>query len=150
MSQKQNIETLKRFGEIVNSGDLQELEQLVAPGVVEHDPVPGQESTPEGYVWFFKQLRASFPDLTLNVDHMVADEDNVAIAYTMTGTHKGTFEGVPATGERIKARGLEICRFENGKIAERWGSSDELGIMQQLGEGPAQNRQKAASSTSIA
>ncbi len=136
MSQEQNIETLKRFSDAVNSDELQELRQLVAPGVVEHDPVPGQESTPQGYVWFFEQFRASFPDLNLNVNHMVADEDNVALAYTITGTHKGEFQGVPATGKRIKARGLEICRFEDGKIAERWGSSDVLGIMQQL-EGPA-------------
>ncbi|MDQ2844027.1 MAG: ester cyclase [Acidobacteriota bacterium] len=137
MSQQQNIETLKRFGEAVNSGKLQEIEQLVAPGVVEHDPVPGQESTPQGYVWFFEKFRASFPDLNLNVDHMVADEENVAIAYTITGTHKGEFQGVSATGKRIKARGLEICRFEDGKIAERWGSSDVLGIMQQIGPGSA-------------
>lgn len=137
MSQQQNVETLKRFSEAVNSGKLQELEQLVAPGVVEHDSVPGQESTPQGYVWFFENFRASFPDLNLNVDHMVADEENVAIAYTITGTHKGEFQGVPATGKRIKARGLEICRFDDGKIAERWGSSDVLGIMQQLGRGSA-------------
>ncbi|MDQ2843515.1 MAG: ester cyclase [Bryobacteraceae bacterium] len=137
MSQERNIETLKRFSEAVNSGELQKLGQLVAPGVVEHDPVPGQESTPQGYVWFFERFRTSFPDLNLNVDHMVADEHNVAIAYTITGTHKGEFQGVPATGQRIKARGLEICRFEDGKIAERWGSSDVMGIMQQLERGPA-------------
>lgn len=137
MNRQRNIETLKRFGEAVNSGKLQELEQLVTPGVVEHDPVPGQESTPQGYVWFFEKFRASFPDLKLDVDQMVADEDKVAIAYTIEGTHKGEFQGVPATGKRIKARGLEICRFEDGKMAERWGSSDVLGIMQQLERGSA-------------
>lgn len=137
MNRQRNIETLKRFGEAVNSGKLQELEQLVTPGVVEHDPVPGQESTPQGYVWFFERFRASFPDLKLDVDQMVADEDKVAIAYTIEGTHKGEFQGVPATGKRIKARGLEICRFEDGKMAERWGSSDVLGIMQQLERGSA-------------
>ncbi len=137
MNRQRNIETLKRFGEAVNSGKLQELEQLVTPGVVEHDPVPGQESTPQGYVWFFEKFRASFPDLKLDVNQMVADEDKVAIAYTIEGTHKGEFQGVPATGKRIKARGLEICRFEDGKMAERWGSSDVLGIMQQLERGSA-------------
>lgn len=137
MNRQRNIETLKRLGEAVNSGKLQELEQLVTPGVVEHDPVPGQESTPQGYVWFFERFRASFPDLKLDVDQMVADEDKVAIAYTIEGTHKGEFQGVPATGKRIKARGLEICRFEDGKMAERWGSSDVLGIMQQLERGSA-------------
>jgi len=45
--------------------------------------------------------------------------------------------GVPATGKRIKARGMQIARFENGKMVERWGSSDELGILKQIGAGPS-------------
>jgi predicted ester cyclase len=51
----------------------------------------------------------------------------------MTGTHRGTFQGIVPTGKRIQARGMMIARFEGGKIAERWGSSDELGILKQLG-----------------
>jgi len=51
----------------------------------------------------------------------------------MTGTHKGDFNGIPATGKPVKARGLQISRFEDGKMVERWGSSDELGILKQIG-----------------
>ncbi len=69
---------------------------------------------------------------------MVVDDDHVAIAYTLTGTHDGEFNGVAATGKKIEARGVQIGRFENGQIVERWGSSDELGIMQQLGAEPKQ------------
>lgn len=65
---------------------------------------------------------------------MVADDNNVAFAYTVTGTHQGDFMGVPATGKRVSARGMQIGRFEPGKLAERWGSSDELGILKQLGQ----------------
>ena len=64
----------------------------------------------------------------------MTDEDNVAIAYTMTGTHEGPFEGIPATGKKIKARGMQIARFNSdAQIQERWGSSDEAGILQQIG-----------------
>lgn len=66
----------------------------------------------------------------------MADEDNVAISYTVTGTHNGDFLGIPATGRPIKARGVQVARFENGKIVERWGSSDQLGILQQIGVDP--------------
>ena len=55
------------------------------------------------------------------------------MAYTLTGTHEGGFQGIAATGKKIEVRGLQIGRFENGQIVERWGSSDELGILQQLG-----------------
>lgn len=65
---------------------------------------------------------------------MVTDDDNVAFAYTVTGTHQGDFMGVPATGRQVSARGMQIGRFENGKLVERWGSSDELGILKQLGQ----------------
>ena len=43
------------------------------------------------------------------------------------------FAGIPPSGKKIKARGMQISRFVDGKIVERWGSSDELGIMQQIG-----------------
>ena len=55
------------------------------------------------------------------------------MAYTLTGTHDGEFMGVAPTGKKIEINGIQIGRFENGKIVERWGSSDELGIMQQIG-----------------
>ena len=67
------------------------------------------------------------------MEQLVADDDNVAIAYTITGTHQGDFLGVPATGRQIKTRGMQIARFHNSQIVERWGSSDQLGILQQIG-----------------
>ena len=96
-------------------------------------PAPGQEAGPEGYVQFFTELRTAFPDLHLTVDKMVADGDSVAFAYTMTGTHQGTFQGVAPTGRPVRARGLQISRFAGGRMVERWGSSDQMGILEQLG-----------------
>ena len=136
MSQQDNIKLQQQFGEAVNSGNLSALRDIVALGAVDHDPAPDQGTGPEGFIKFFTMLRSAFPDLKIAVDHMVADEENVAFAYTVTGTHSGDFLGVPATGRQIKARGMQITRFENGKQVERWGSSDELGILQQIGAAP--------------
>jgi predicted ester cyclase len=47
--------------------------------------------------------------LSINVEQLVADDDNVAIAYSVTGTHQGNFLGIPATGQQIKARGVQIA-----------------------------------------
>ena len=136
MSQQDNIKTQQAFGEAVNSGNLSAIRDLVAPDAVDHDPAPDQGVGPEGFIQFFTMLRTAFPDLKIAVDHMVADDDNVAFAYTVTGTHSGDFLGVPATGKTISARGMQITRFENGKQVERWGSSDQLGILQQIGAAP--------------
>ncbi len=104
--------------------------------VKDHDPAPDQGDGPEGFMDFFKKFRAAFPDLEVAVDHMAADDENGAMAYTITGTHKGEFHGVAPTGKKIEARGMQIARFEDGRIAERWGSSNELGIFKQLGVDP--------------
>lgn len=133
MSKESNIETQKAFGEAINTGNLQRMHELVASNCKDHDPAPGQEDGPQGYVTFFTMMRKAFPDFKVEVKHMVADEDNVSFAYTATGTHKGDFMGVAPTGNLVSFRGMQISRFENGKMVERWGSSDELGLLKQLG-----------------
>lgn len=136
MSQQENIAATQRLGEAVNSGNLNELHHVFAPNVIDRDPDPNQGSGPEGFIRFFTGFRAAFPDLHISVEQLVADEDHVAIAYTITGTHQGDLMGIPATGRQIKARGVQVARFENGLIVERWGSSDQLGILQQIGVNP--------------
>lgn len=134
MSRAANIATAEKMGKAINEGKLEEFHQIFAPDVVDHDPAPDQGTGPEGFIKFFTQFRTAFPDLKVAVDHMVADEDNVAIAYTVTGTQDGPFQGIPASGRKIKARGMQIAKFDaNARIVERWGASDEMGIMQQIG-----------------
>jgi steroid delta-isomerase-like uncharacterized protein len=133
MSQQANAETQEKFGAAINEGNLGEMKHLMAPDVIDHDPAPNQGPGPEGFIAFFTEFREGFPDLKIDVEHMVADDDNISIAYTVTGTHRGIFMGIPPTGREIQARGVQIARFVDGKIVERWGSSDQLGILQQLG-----------------
>jgi steroid delta-isomerase-like uncharacterized protein len=136
MSKQDNIAATEHLGAAVNSGNLNALREVFAPTVVDRDPASDQSPGPEGFIQFFTGFRAAFPDLNISVEQLVANDDNVAIAYTITGTHQGDFLGIPATGRAIKARGVQIARFENGQIVERWGSSDQLGILQQIGVNP--------------
>jgi steroid delta-isomerase-like uncharacterized protein len=136
MSQQENMQAQQQFGEAINSGNLNAMRDLVAPNCVDHDPGPTQVPGPEGYIALFTEMRTAFPDLAVAVDHLVADDDNIAFAYTVTGTHSGDFMGHAPTGRKISARGMQISRFENGKMVERWGSSDQLGILQQIGAAP--------------
>lgn len=136
MSKEANIQTQKKFGEAISSGNLDAVRELVSPTVVEHDPGPSQGPGAQGYIDLFSEMRSAFPDLKASPEHITADEDTVAMAYTITGTHEGDFQGIAPTGKKIKARGVQIARFEGGKMVERWGSSDELGILTQLGAAP--------------
>ncbi len=133
MSSKKNIAAQEAFGEAVNTGNLEALNDLVSAAVVDHDPASGQGPGPQGYRDMFSELRTAFPDLHIEVDHLTADGDDVAFAYTMSGTHLGPLKGHAPTGKSVGIRGLQISRFENEQLIERWGSSDELGMMTQLG-----------------
>jgi steroid delta-isomerase-like uncharacterized protein len=133
MSKEANLATLAKFAEAVNTGKFDLFKDAVSMENVDHDPANGQVSGPEGYRSFFKGLRDAFPDLEVSLDTMVADEDSIAIAYTLTGTQKGSLMGIAPTGRRMKIRGVQIAKFRDGKMVERWGSSDELGMLRQLG-----------------
>lgn len=136
MTREDNIAAQERFRAAVNSGDLDAFDALVAPAAVDHDPGPGQVPGPAGYRALFGELRTAFPDLHIEVAHLVADDDTVAIAYDVTGTHQGALLGHPATGRPVTFRGVQVSRFADGLLVERWGSSDQLGMLQPLGLAP--------------
>ena len=137
MSREGNIAAQQRAVEHLNNGDVDSAVELFATDVVDHDPAPGQSPGREGFREFFRALASAFPDAHFDPEYLVADDDHVCVAYTLTGTHKGPFHDVSATDKRIEARGVQIGRFENAQIVERWGSTDELGILQQIGVIPA-------------
>jgi steroid delta-isomerase-like uncharacterized protein len=87
----------------------------------------------KGFRDMFGEMRSAFPDLYVEVERLTATDDDVAIAYTLTGTHRGTLMGHAATVKTVRVRGVQIARFADGKVVERWGSSDQLGMLTQLG-----------------
>jgi predicted ester cyclase len=67
---------------------------------------------------------------------MMADGDKVIIRSTMTGTHKGSFMNMPASGKQFKVEGIDIVRIKNGRAVDHWGVTDIMTMMQQLGVVP--------------
>jgi steroid delta-isomerase-like uncharacterized protein len=133
MGKQENGAALGKFAEALNTGNFDLFREAVAAECVDHDPAPDQGPGPEGYRTFFSGVRQAFPDLAVALDTMVADDDSIAFAYTMTGTHQGVLMGIAPTGKKMKIRGVQISKFRDGKMVERWGSSDQLGMLQQLG-----------------
>ena len=133
MSKQVNLAAQQSLGDNLNARNLDAAMEIFAPDAVDHDPAEGQAPGREGFRMFFSELTSAFPDAQLTPETVVADEDSVAMAYTLTGTHEGEFQGIAPTGRKIEVRGVQIGRFENGQIVERWGSTDQLGIVQQLG-----------------
>jgi steroid delta-isomerase-like uncharacterized protein len=137
MSKEVNLAALGKFAEAVGTGNFDAFKEVVAAQSVDHDPAPGLVPGPEGYRMLFTDLRTAFPDMKVGLETMVADDESIAFAYTLTGTQTGPLMGFAPTGKKIKIRGMQISKFKDGKMVERWGSSDQLGMLQQLGLLPA-------------
>ncbi|MFP5369591.1 MAG: ester cyclase [Actinomycetes bacterium] len=135
---EENKAVIRRlFAEVFTAGDVAAVPELVAPDVLGHDatsaePKRGLESVRQVAVLF----RTAFPDLRLRLEDLIAEGDKVVARWTLRGTHRGAFMGVPATGKTAEAAGIVVYRLAGGKITEYWGSFDALGLFRQLGAIP--------------
>ena len=81
-------------------------------------------------------MRATFPDMVVSTNDMIAEGDKVVSRWTGTGTHQGEFMGIPSTGNKVTVTGIGIDRLVDGKIVEHWEQFDTMGMMQQIGAIP--------------
>jgi steroid delta-isomerase-like uncharacterized protein len=133
-----NKEVIQAFLEdVINEGRLERADDLVKEDFVELDPLPGQEQGREGLKAVIRQLRTAFPDMHWVVKEMVAESDKVVTRFVWTGTQRGEFLGIPATGRSVEVKGVVIDRLEDGKMADSRILMDTFGLMQQLGVIPA-------------
>jgi steroid delta-isomerase-like uncharacterized protein len=81
---------------------------------------------------FLKTFVAAFPDSKIKVEACVAEGNTVVTCWSITGTHRGEFQGIPATGRTVQFNGIEFNRVRDGKIAEHVAQFDLAGLMRQL------------------
>lgn len=78
-------------------------------------------------------LITAFPDYKGEIENVVAEGDLVSFHFKWTGTHKGTFMGISATGKKISRRTADVLRMKDGKIVEHWGIVDQVDMLKELG-----------------
>ena len=131
MSVKENMEMFRTVVEEgFNKGNLGALDALFAPDYQEHQF--GLRPSLDGMKQDIQFLRTAFPDFHLEIEDMVANEDEVWVRMTGTGTNHGPFMG-PPTGKSFKITVFDVLRFKNGKISDHWGVPDRFAVMVQLG-----------------
>ena len=130
MSVEENKTLARRFLVAVAKADLQSLEELMAPDFVDRSVLPGQGSSREDYKHSVLQMQAAFSNTSFTVESQIAEGDLVASRSTGTSVHKGAFLGVAPTGEETTYTGMTFHRIVAGKIAEEWGESDFLSVME--------------------
>ena len=138
MSTEQNKAIANRIPlEAINKRNLDLLDELTTPDAVDHVLPPGMPPTVASTKQFFAMLFAAFPDFQYTVDFAVAEGDKVAQRVTASGTMKGDFIGMKASGKHATWTETHIVRLVNGQVAEHWGNIDQVGMLQQLGFMPA-------------
>ncbi len=113
-----------------NQGNYQVLPDLFNPDFIEHQF--GLHPTIAGVQADIEFLRRNFPDLCLTIEELAAVEDKVWARMTARGTNTVGFMG-PPNGKSFEVTVFDLCRFEDGKIVEHWGSPDRFAQMVQLG-----------------
>jgi steroid delta-isomerase-like uncharacterized protein len=89
------------------------------------------------------ELFSAFPDAHWTIEDMIVEGNRKAIRFTMTGTHRGEFMGIPATNKKVTIRMIHLShRNAGGKVVEEWEMYDALGAMQQLGIVPTLGKRK--------
>ncbi len=131
--------SMRRFFELVNSGDIDGIVDLFADDFVEHEEMPpGMPSDREGTRQLFSMMHAAFTDMKWAPQDILVDGDKVVARVQFTGTNNGDFMGMPATGKSVSVGVIDIVRFgADGLAREHWGVFDRMSMMQQLGLAPS-------------
>ena len=141
MTPEQNKRFLQHFvEETINRKNLDAINELVAEDFIEHVPFPGQGPGREGLKYAIGIFLSAFPDIQWTVEEAVAEGEKVVSRFCWTGTHRGEFLGIPATGNSVKVWGVVIDLVRDGLLSESRIIIDTVGLLQQLGAIPAPRR----------
>lgn len=136
--EEDNKQMTKRFYEdVVNGGQLDLIDKMVAEDFVDHEAPPGQEPPVRGRDvtrTVVEGMREAFPDLEVEVQQVVAEGDLVTARTTWRGTHEGSFFGIDPSNESVEVESIDIVRVEDGVVTEHWGLMDNVALLSQIGE----------------
>jgi steroid delta-isomerase-like uncharacterized protein len=117
------------YDEVWNQGNVEFANEVFAPDYVRHDLRPTQALPGgAGQAKIAAEFRAAFPDLRMVVDLVLAEDDLVAARWTTEGTNTAAWGGRSPTGKHAVFSGVNIFRFQGGKVVELWNHRDDLGL----------------------
>jgi len=118
-----NKEVVRRFNiEVIEKGNEEEFQALMAPGFVNHAAPPGMPNGPQS-MWntFQNILRPALSDMRVTIHDQIAEGDKVTTRKTISGLHSGTLMGIAATGRKVSIDVIDIVRVHDGQYLEHWG-----------------------------
>ena len=136
MSTEQNRAALDAAVAAWNKGDGESYLKIYDPSIRHHGLRPEAFDQAANRA-FYGSMWAAFPGCQLALDDTIAEGNQLAARFHLSGEHHGEFMGVPPTGRAFVLNGHTTMRFRDGRVVERWTTGDLLGLMIQLGAIPA-------------
>jgi steroid delta-isomerase-like uncharacterized protein len=122
------------YQSIWNQRRLEFIPKVIAETHALGDPTVGGGATgPSAYRRQVERFLTGLPDLYFDVHETVSEGDKLVAYWTVSGTHRGEFLGVPATNKKVAFSGITIHQIRNGKIIESTAIWDGLGLLEQFG-----------------
>ena len=138
---EENKALVRRLIKEVEKGNLDVIDEVLAPDFVDHDLLPDQEPDREGYKRGLSEDRAAFSNLDITIDDQIAEGNKVVTRLTWSGTHdQGKFTGIAPTGKKVEVKAIFIHRIAGGKVKEEWSASDMMERLRQTGATPELGR----------
>jgi steroid delta-isomerase-like uncharacterized protein len=132
------------YEEVWNKRKLEVIDEIISPShALQASNIFGSSIGPEAYKRNVLLFFAGYPDLHWTIEDTIAEKDKVVACWTISGTHKGDYLGVPATNKKVSVEGITIHQITNGKIMDSYVSWDIWGMMQQLGVVPVLGQTKS-------
>lgn len=139
MSAEENAQLLARYiHEVWEEGRIEALEHYLSADYRRHVSPTLPPLDRSGQVERLKSFRSAFPDITLEVEDVLAASDRVAFRSTMRGTHRGELAGIRPTSRQVTVSLVDIVRIEDSRFVEQWGGPDMSDLFRQLESGDAQ------------
>jgi predicted ester cyclase len=126
----------RMFGEVINNKQVGLIDELFDPTYISHTQQGDLDR--EGFKGFVQGWIDAFPDLHTEVSHLIEEGDNVSWMIRATGTMKGDFNGMPASGKSMDFLSLNHGVMRDGKAVEHWVIMDMITMLTQLGFMPPQ------------
>ena len=112
--------------------DTSAINAAVAPEIVFHERQTVARIPRGALLQMANEILTGFPDVVFTVPSVVVQGDTAAARVEFVGTHRGTWEGIAATGRRVHVTEMFFCHLTNGRLAECWEEWDKWGLIQQL------------------
>jgi steroid delta-isomerase-like uncharacterized protein len=122
------------YSEVINKGNTALMESILSKDFTDHNAAPEQPQGIPGLKQFLSMVSTAFPDVQVQIEQTIDAGDSVVVRLSISGTQTGILLGnIPPSGRHAIWTGIDILKFKNGKITDRWSQRDLLGMMRQIG-----------------